>query len=29
MRLFALEITTGDFAFAARHRLTAISLLAP
>jgi hypothetical protein len=28
MRPFALEITAGNFAFAAGHRLTAISLLA-
>jgi hypothetical protein len=28
MRPFALEITAGDFAFAAGHRLTAISLVA-
>jgi hypothetical protein len=28
MRPFALEITARDFAFAAGHRLTAISLLA-
>jgi hypothetical protein len=29
MRPFALEITVSDFAFAAGHRPTAISLLTP
>jgi hypothetical protein len=28
MSPFALEVTAGDFAFAARYRLAAISLLA-